>query len=366
MTIDLIVRETLDGKLADVRVPRTDLEEVRRLGRRRRRTRYAAAAGVAFLAAFATTATLLTDPEPPPADIPVTVPAMDFLPGARAAYDPGTGKVFLAGQTIDLGDVLDLGTSAAATPIGLVFFGSDQSVSFLPADGRVRTLSPAPAKAEEFTPTVRYDNVSKSVAWLTKSNGDVTATVFSLPEPRRLIASYQVPCDGDCDALRLAGHDQGLVFVSGAEGTRVIDPAAGPDATWTEVTDGRVVDVRSRVILSEEPAGASTRLPAPLDDGTWRLEPARVEDAMLSADGAWEIGRTTTWRRIGGGLPFVLTLPPGTGPFEFAPDSDGSVVVKRVEGADDAYYDCDYFGQCVELVRFAGAAGRSGIVGDAR
>ncbi len=369
MTIDLIVGETLDGKLADLRVPRTDLEEIRRVGRRRRNRRYGTAAAAVFLAAFGTTVALLANPEPEPASTPASVPAMDFAAGARGVYDSASGKTSLGGQSFELGDVMDLGTSAVATPYGLVFFGADQSTRLLPADGRVRTLAPAPARPESFTPTVRYDNQRYSVAWLTRSNGRVSVSVYSLVEPLRLIASYPVPCSSDCESLRMAGHDQGLVFVSGPEGTHVIDPSTGPDAQWSDVTDGKVVDVRSRVILSEEPEGASTTLPAPLDDGTWRLEPAQYDNSVLSYDGAWEVGQTTTWRFIGDDnrSPFVLTIPPGTGPVEFALDTDsGSVIVSRVQAGDDVYFDCDYFGHCVEFATFAGADGGSGIVGGVR
>ena len=140
---------------------------------------------------------------------------MDFTSGVRGVYDAQTGQVSLGGQTFELGDVADLGTSAATTPHGLVFFGADQSARFLPSDGRVRTLAAAPARPESFTPTVRYDNVAQSVAWLTHSNGQVLVSVYSLQEPLRLIASYDVPCAGDCASLRVAGHDQGLVFVIG-------------------------------------------------------------------------------------------------------------------------------------------------------
>ena len=72
-------------------------------------------------------------------------------------------------------------------------------------------------------------------------------------------------------SLAVAGYDQGMVFVRGDErhpGARPVRrarPRRGP-----QVTDGRVTDVRNRVILAEEPV-PRTPLPAPLADGTWRV-----------------------------------------------------------------------------------------------
>ena len=93
----------------------------------------------------------------------------------------------------------------------------------------------------------------------------MTLSVYVVANRLKLLGSYDVPCAGEpCGALAVAGYDQGMVFVRGEHGTRVLDPSAGQAATWTQVTDSRVTDVRSKVILAERPvhgrvAGAARR-----------------------------------------------------------------------------------------------------------
>ena len=57
------------------------------------------------------------------------------------------------------------------------------------------------------------------------------------------------------------------------------------------MTDSRVTDVRSKVILAENPS--TDPLPAPLADGTWRVAAAAGPDALLTLDGAWQLGTST-------------------------------------------------------------------------
>jgi len=280
MTIDLIVRETLERELADLSVPRTDLARIRRAGRARRRARLAGGLAAVLALVGASTALAMSAGEPDQATT-ADVPAMDFGSGLRGLYDAPTGLTHLGGQVFDLGAVRDLGASAASTPYGLVYFGDDQSARLLPSDGRVRTLAGAPARPGEFTPTIRFDPSRGSVAWLTRGNGRVTLSVYVVANRLQLFGSYDVPCSGaGCAALSVTGYDQGLVFVRGENGTRVVDPSAGQAASWTQVTDRQVSDVRNKVILTSGPAAEP--LPAPLDDGTWRTVEAAGPEVRIT------------------------------------------------------------------------------------
>ncbi len=366
MTIDLLVGETLERKLADVRVPRVDIGAAREAGRRRRRRRNGVLAGVVFLAAFGTTAAVLAPSEPEPVPASTDFPALDFSAGLRGVYYEETGEVAVGGQVGTLDDAADLGTSAVTTPYGLIYFTDDQAVRLLGAGGQVSTIAPAPERPDSsFTPTVRYDDARQSVAWLTRSEGQVTLSAYSLPEPR-MVGSFPVPCEESCGSLRMGGQDHGVAFVVGVNGTIAIDPSFGPGSTWVDITDGRVIDVRNFTILSLEPPGAEpVELPEELSE-VWRLEPTTVEDGMLSSDASWEMESTDVeWRRLGDEpLPFKLAIPAGTGSIQVKQDTDGTVLVRRTDGGDDVFYDCDYFGNCAEFARFDGADGRSGIIGD--
>ena len=123
----------------------------------------------------------------------------------------------------------------------------------------------------------------------------MTLSVYVVADRLRLLGSYDVPCAGEpCDALAIAGYDQGMVFVRGDNGTRVIDPAAGQAATWTQVTDSRVTDVRNRVILAEDPdpARRAAVRRSPTAPGGSPQPPAA--DALLTLDGAWQVGHQHT------------------------------------------------------------------------
>jgi len=355
VTIELIVVETLERKLADVPVPRVDVASVRRVGRGRRLARIGSSAAAALAALGAVTALVIGgSAEPDRAADPAALPTLDFTAGLRGFYDQQTELTHLGGQSFDLGAVRDPATGAATTPYGLVFFGSDQSVRLLPADGRVRTLASSPARAGDFTPTVQYDPGRGLSAWLTRSADRVTLSVYEFGEGPRLIGSYPVPCVGTaCASLEVAGLDQGIVFVRGDDGTRLIDPAAGPDAGWTDVTDGQVADVRNRVVLAADTD--TDTLPPVLADAGWRLVLGQGLDSQLTLDGAHELaGAATLASTSVGGAPLALALPPGEAPPVVTLDSDGSVLVAQSEAGAEVYYDCRLAGACVELARLPG------------
>lgn len=355
MTIELIIVETLERKLADVPVPQVDVASVRRAGRGRRLARIGGSAAAVVAALGAVTALVLGGgTEPDRATDPVAAPAMDFSPGLRGFYDQQSGLTHLGGQRVDLGAVRDRTTGAAATPYGLVFFGDDQSVRLLPADGRVRTLAASPALPGAITPTVKYDPGRGLAAWLTRSADRVTLSVYEFGEGPRLIGSYPVPCTGDtCAGLQVAGVDQGIVFVRGDDGTRLIDPAAGPDAGWTDVTDLEVADVRNRVVLA---AGLDVApLPPVLADTGWTMVPGQGPDSLLTLDGAHELAAGTTLASTSaGGAPLTLAVPPGDGDPTVALDSDGTVLVAQPTAGIHIYWDCQLAGECVELARLPG------------
>jgi hypothetical protein len=367
MTIDLIVRETLERKLADLQLSPADLSDVRRRSRVLRRRRLVTAV-VGVVVTAGTTAALVTGvgrTSEPPAST-VEVPVMDFASGLRGAYDRGTGETQLGGQTFRLGDVQDLGTSAESTPYGLVFFAADQSVRLLPADGRVRTIAGPPARRDlEFVPTVRYDPSRGSLAWLTRGNGKVTLTVYSLVGGLRQLGSVDVPCSGSqCSSLEMVSHDQGLVFVGDRRGTRVIDPAGGAEATWAEIPSGHVVDVHNRVILMTGAVGAD-RLPPQLADGTWRTVEAVSDESILTFDGAWQMEDSATLLSTAvpdGTLEF--RVPPGEGEIALGLDSDGTIIVARTDEEATTFWDCDGAGICAEYARLADTDGSSAFIGN--
>jgi len=339
MTIDLIVRETLERELADVS---------------------------AALAVVGAVSVLVIGgrPEPQRPPDPVTMPAMNFDAGLRGFYDAGSGLTHLGGQTFDLGAVKELDTSASVTPYGLVFFGANQSVRLLPDDGRVRTIAAAPVRPEEFSPTVKYDPGRGLVAWLTKADGKVTLSVYEFGAGPRLIGSYPVPCAGSCSELSVAGVDQGLVFVRGDNGSRLIDPAGGPEAGWTPVTDGWVADVRNRVVLSVEES--IEPLPPVLADTGWRLVAAQGPDSLLTFDGAHELSSSTTLASTSEAVPQIpLAVPLGVGQTFVNLDSDGSVLVARSDGDTDVFWDCALAGTCEELTQLEALDGDPTFLGKA-
>jgi len=353
VTIELIVVETLERKLADVQVPPVDVASVRRVARGRRIGRIGGSAAAVVAALAAVTALVIGGGGAPDTAIdPVAIPTMDFTPGLRGFYDTADRATHLAGQTFQLDSALDPGTSATATPFGLVFFDQDQTVRLLPADGRVRTLAASPVRADgAFAPTVRYDPSRGLIAWLTSSDGRVNLSVYELVGPRlRLIGSYPAPCSGaDCDQAVVAGIDQGLVFAHDAGGTSVLDPLAGPAAEWTHVTDGQVTDVKNRVVLAYE--DEVTPLPDLLVAQGWRQTPAQGPDSLLTFDGNYELSGSTTLASTTGGRPLTLGIPVGSGPVTFSVDTDGSVLAARAEGDQDVFWDCMAAINCVELGR---------------
>jgi hypothetical protein len=361
MSIELIVRETLERKLADVLVPRTDVDEVRRAGRQRRRVRVGAVL-VGLLSATAAMSTLVVGStgEPQHPTTTPTVPQMDFSAGLRGFYDVRTGLTHLGGQEFDLGGV-DLESSSATTPYGLVFMTPNQAVRVLPDDGRIRTIAAPPPKPNAFTPTLRYDPARGTVAWLTKSRGRVSLSVYEFAFGPRLLGSYPVPCSGDvCDSLVVSGVDHGLVFVSDSNGTRALDPNFGPIADWTFVTDGRVTDVRRQVILTWD---ASAPLPQPFTDAGWRMATASSQRSLLTFDGAYQVSESTTLDSTTGAAPSGLALPPPQGPVSVTVDSDGTVLVAQADGDAQVVYDCQLAATCDEVARLPGGAGGPTFLG---
>jgi len=367
VTLELMVEETLERKLADVAVPRVDVGGVRRTGRGRFWARVGGSAAAMLAGAGAVSALVLgTAGEPDRAAEPAAVAPIYFGDGLRAVYNPNTGLVHLGAQIFPLDDVRDLDTSASVTPFGLVFFGPDQSMRLLPDDGRVRTMVAGPARPDAFTPSVRYDAARGIVAWLTKGNDRVSLSVYEFGARPRLLGSYPVPCSGDeCSNLTVAGVDQALVFVRGDNGTRAIDPLVGKAADWTNVTDGEVTDVRNRVISSYEDEPGP--LPAGFVEEGWRVVAAQTPDSLLTFDGGLELSSTTTLASTAvGGMPVSLDIPPAEGEVFLNLDSDGSILVARSEADVDVFWDCQVTGECLELGRLEGAEGDPVFIGSNR
>jgi len=362
-----MVVETLERKLADVEVPRFEVTEVRRTGRRRLGARIGGSV-VAVLVAISAVSALAfgTGEQPDRAAVPDTLAPIYFGDGLRAVYNPNTRLVHLGTQIFPLGDVRDLETSASVTPFGLVFFGPDQSMRLLPEDGRVRTMLAGPARPDAFSPSVKYDAARGIVAWLTKGNDQVSLSVYEFGARPRLLGSYPVPCSGDeCQSLSVAGVDQALVFVRGANGTRAIDPLIGQVAEWTPVIDGGVTDVRNRVILSDE--GEVGQLPAGFVEEGWRIVAAQGPESQLTFDGGLELSTSTTLAPTAvGGVPVSLGIPPAEGEVFLNLDSDGSILVARAEADTDVFWDCQVTGECLELGRLEGAKGDPVFIGSDR
>jgi hypothetical protein len=253
----------------------------------------------------------------------------------------------------------------------LVYFTEDQSTRLLPDDGRVRTLAAAPVRpAADFTPTIRYDPARGQAAWLTRGAGGVTLSIYAIGDRLRLSGSFDVPCAAEsCEALAIAGFDQGMVFVRGENGTRAFEPALGQRAAWLQVTDSRLTDVRNRVLLTADPTDPdATALPFPLNDGTWRVTAAATSDALLTFDGLYQVGSTTLLlSTLPGGPSVALPLDVGTGPVSLNLDSDGSVLVAQGEGDTEVFWDCGTDGvTCTEFARLDGLDGESAFIGNER
>ncbi len=359
-----MIEETLERKLADARVPRIDVPDVRRAGRGLRRASIAASLTAALVVAgtaLAVTVGVQNEDSQPTAR--TAIPAMDFTPGLRGYFDPQTGRTHLAGQNFVLPDARDPGTSAATTPLGLVFFDADQSVRLLRPEGRVYTLAAPPVRHEAFSPTVKQDPSRELIAWLTRGAGRVPLSVYGYAgQQLRLIGSYPVPCSGAaCDSLEIAAVDGGVVFVRDDDGTRTIDPFAGPDPGWSQFSDGRVTDARNGVVLSWE--DELTPLPAAFADAGWRKVLAHGRDSQLTFDGAYEAYASPTLASTSGGEPLPIGIPAGPGELEVGVDSDGSVLVARSEGDTDVFWDCMAAVNCVELGRLGNVDGDPVLIG---
>lgn len=358
MMIDLIVRETLERKLADLAPPATDLDAIRRRARRYRRSRLLGVLGAAVVV-LGLTAMLLTEVGRTSPEAPVAtdqVAGMDFASGLRGVYDETSQQTYLGGQQFDLGDVRDPGVSAESTPFGLVYFDADQTVRLLPADGRIRTLASPPAlPVTDFVPSVGYDPSRGSVALLTSGNDKVFLTVYSLNGRLQLLSSFEVPCWGSCSALRIAGHDLGRVFVRGGEDTHVIDTREGPDASWAALDVG-VLDVHNGVVLAQD--ADEIDFPPPMDTEAWRTVRAQSDDAILTYDGSWQLSNSPVLlSTLPGGGTLTFAVPPGPGELSLGLDSDGSVLIGRTDETAATYWDCDAAGVCVEFAAIEPADG---------
>jgi len=370
MTIERRITETIERELGAVDPPPVDIAAVRRVGRRRARIRagVAAASVAVVVGGIAVAGGLVGEGNARDDQVvqPVGVPRMDFDNGLQAWFNPDDNHVHMGGQEFDIGAVTNLDTSASATPYGLVYFGEAQDVRLLTADGTVEVLAPAPDDPDSFGPTVKYDATRPLAAWLTKSDGAVTLTVYRFGAPGGVIGEFDVPCGGECDGLSVAGVDQGLVFVRDTGGSRVIDPMGGPKSAWTTVTRGRIADVRNRVILMEAELPDSVPTGGPLDE-SWRFATAQGPESLLTFDGAHEIYWSATLPSTtpGGGDPLQLDLPPGKGVVFVNTDTDGSVLVARMGRSGETWFDCEVpSGRCREFDRSLIQSGDPGFIGN--
>ena len=252
------------------------------------------------------------------------------------------------------------------TPYGLVFFGPDQDVRLLKADGTVDQLAPAPDDPDDdFSPTVKFDATQPLAAWLIDAEDDQTLTVYRFGDDAGVVGKFPPPCD--CKELAMAGVDQGLVFVRGSHATWVLDPSAGHAAKWTRVVDAGVADVRNRVLLVDGKVPSSAPSGGPLT-GDWRFAKAQGIDSLLTFDGAHELYWSATLRSTTpGGDPLELALPKGRGTVFVNMDSDGSVLVARAYGHEpgQTWWDCDVTtADCEELAHTDIQSGDPGFIGN--
>ncbi len=357
MRLELIVGETLDRVLGDVQPPRIDPAEVRRAARAPRRARFIVLVALVLVVMAVGTSLLWSEDPPEQRAVDPGLPAMDFGPGLRG-YLQSTGRIHLGGQTIS--GVRDLDASASVTPHGLVYFSTEQAVRLLTMSGDVQTLAAAPADPDAFTPSVRFDIYSPRVAWATRSGDEVTVSVYEFGEDPGLVGRYPVPCEGvGCDAVEVVGYDVGMVYVYRPGASMVLNPADGEQARWTTLTSRRMVDVRSKQLLTVggDPAAP---VPPPLD-ATWIFAPAASEESRLSFDGTRQLdggdGSTTLDPVRPGVWPLELQLPPGAGATDVAFDSDSTVLVSRRESDGYVLWDCDLNGLCFEIDRMPPAEG---------
>jgi len=296
---------------------------------------------------------------------PVRLPKMEFAAGLRGWFNPDDNQVHLGGQRFDIGNVPGLDTSASVTPHGLVYFGADQDVRLLTADGSVDQLTPALDDPDvDFYPTVKFDAKRPLAAWLTGAEDGQTLTVYRFGDDAGVVGSFPAaPCN--CDDLRMAGVDQGLVFVRGGGTTMVLDPFAGADAEWSPVANAEVADVRNRVLLVEGRPPEAVMPGGPLR-GNWRFASAQGPESLLTFDGAHELYWSSTLRATTPGAPALeLELPPGKGTEFVNMDSDGSVLVARMLNSGETWFDCDVESEvCTEFDRSNIQSGDPGFIGN--
>jgi hypothetical protein len=196
---------------------------------------------------------------------------------------------------------------------------------------------------------VAFDAYVPMVAWTTRSADGVEVVVYRFDAQPGLFNRYPVPCSGKaCEQVRLAAFDIGKIFITGADGSQVLDPSMGPDAHWAKVTDGRIVDVRNRVIIVD--GARSMKLPAGADLPGWRMLPAATPTSVLTLEGGRQTDGTTTLQpTLAGVAPLTLSVPSGPGRTAMRLDNDGSLLVGRVQGDGDRYWDCDLTGACLEI-----------------
>lgn len=355
MSLRLIVREAFDRKLADVDSPSLDLDAVRRAGRRPRRIRALIGSVVLLLLGILAFRFLTAESQEPPAAVdPGTVPVMNFAGGIRAFYE--AGQMHLGGRQFPAEQVRDLDAAATPTLYGLVFFAPDQAVRILTEAGEVQTLAQPPTAPVAFHQTVGFDYFVPLLAWTTRTVEGVTVTVYRYGEQQGTLGRYPVPCSGEaCDAVEVAAVDAGLVYVRGADGSRVIDSSLGGDAAWSRVTDGQITDVRNRVILTHG-ASSSKVDPTSILSDAWTIAEAASPDSQLTFEGARQTDGTSTLKpTLANVAPLTMGLPAGGGDTVVRLDSDGSLLIGRADPDGDRYWDCDLLGTCFEVGFVAGA-----------
>ena len=243
MTIDLIVRETLERKLADIPVPRADLDRIRRAGRGRRRRPGARRAGGRGRPGRRRHGRRGARPAPSPSrpPPPPTVPAMDFSAGLRGLFDatPGTDHARAARPSTS-------GTcrTSATAPLPRRTAWSSSARTSRPGCSRPTVAcarSPRPRSGPPPTSRRRSATTRRAAgAWLTRGDGRGDAVGLRARGPAPADRLLRRAVRGEtARRWRSPGFDQGMVFVRGANGTRAFDPPTGQRATWLQVTDGR-------------------------------------------------------------------------------------------------------------------------------
>ncbi len=352
-----VLTQTIERETGTLAPPTLDLTSIRRRGARRRRVRVGGTA-VAAVAAVVAGAALAGALRPASDTAQVVVPAMDFAQGARAYYDQDRHLMNLGGKALPLNGIDGLDTNATVTASGVVFFSDSQQPRLLGVDGHVVDLAAPPSSPDrEFQPSATAEADGSRVAWLVR--GDVTTlgvtdTVTSLTTTLDL----GKVCHGGCGDLRLSALDSGFAFVYGDAGSFAVPVDGG---TPIKVADGRVTDVKNRVILVDGRVPAA--LPAGLGTG-WRPARAQGIESLLTFDGAHELYWSTVLPSTEpDGRPLRLDLPGGASSF-VAMDTDGSVLVALSGSRQQTYYDCLVpSGACTEIGTLPNGSGDPMFIG---